>query len=115
MSNFFFIQKYKPLYRPFLSRSRYNQTTIYGLMSARDYSIFQEIEIGDEKIKNYNKYVEKYLTEYFAEGSTTDDSPYDYIYVWYVQYPKHLLEEKTLIIFRKRYALNSDYENNTER
>mgnify|MGYP003295566262 CR=1 FL=1 len=71
MEKFFVIQKYKPLYRPFKRRTRYNQTSIYGLMADRDYRIFQEIEIGDEKIKNYNKYVEKYLTQYVTEKGET--------------------------------------------
>lgn len=108
----FIVQKYKP-YDSFSirrSHSIYDQPSIYNLMFRRDYELYREFDIEGEKIKNYTKYVEKYLEDYYRERDEGgyqgeyDRNPEDYIYVWYVRRAQRLLDAKTLIIFRKKFS-----------
>ena len=110
MTDKFVIMKYKPLFRLHLKRSMYNQSNIYELMFDRGYSVFTELDVEGEKISNYTKYVDKYLEELDekSNGSKVQfkDNLTNYIYVWYVRYPRQLLDVKTLIIFRKPIIVN---------
>lgn len=107
----FIVQKYKPLYNFSIKRSHpiYDQPSIHHLMFERNYELYREIDIEGEKIRSFNKYVEKYLEDYYDErdkngyNGSNDKNPEDYVYVWYVKYPRGLFEVKTLIIFRKKF------------
>lgn len=74
---------------------------IYMLMEWRGYEFVSAIVIeADKRIKSYKKIVEDYLCQFKADVN--------YFYMYYVSYPKELLREKEVLIFKKKFVINDE-------
>lgn len=99
MSFNYSIAKYKPLisFNPFKHRDK----SIYSIMDGRNYELFTSIIVNEnEKIKSYKKFIDNNLTVMKADDT--------YYYVYYISYPKAIIREKEVLIFRKPIHLEYD-------
>ena len=88
------ISKYKPTsYNQFTSNKRRN-SSIFNIMDERHYEFVGSIEIPtDTKITSYKRVIEDYLSLYKVDT--------DCHFVYYISYPKRILQIKELLLFKK--------------